>query len=66
MLVVQVRMLVRLFVCWIVRGLCLLEGAPGLDKTLASETVAVPVANGRSGGAEVRAAPRRSPRSRSS
>ena len=39
-LVGQDRMLERLFVCWLARGHCLLEGAPGLAKTLAAETVA--------------------------
>src|SRR6187200_3141664 len=33
-------MIERLFVCWLARGHCLLEGAPGLAKTLAAETVA--------------------------
>ena len=33
-------MLERMFVCWLARGHCLLEGAPGLAKTLAAETVA--------------------------
>src|SRR6185369_12678553 len=36
----QDRMLERMFVCWLARGHCLLEGAPGLAKTLAAETVA--------------------------
>jgi MoxR-like ATPase len=36
----QDRMIERLFVCLISRGHCLLEGAPGLAKTLAAETVA--------------------------
>jgi MoxR-like ATPase len=36
----QDRMLERMFVCWLGRGHCLLEGAPGLAKTLAAETVA--------------------------
>ena len=39
-LVGQDRMLERLFVCWLARGHCLLEGAPGLAKTLAAETIA--------------------------
>jgi MoxR-like ATPase len=39
-LVGQDRMLERLFVCWLARGHCLLEGAPGLAKTLAAETMA--------------------------
>jgi MoxR-like ATPase len=39
-LVGQDAMIERLFVCWIARGHCLLEGAPGLAKTLAAETVA--------------------------
>ncbi|MCU1354399.1 MAG: moxR1 [Acidimicrobiales bacterium] len=39
-LVGQDRMLERLFVCWLAQGHCLLEGAPGLAKTLAAETVA--------------------------
>ena len=39
-LVGQDLMLERLFVCWLGRGHCLLEGAPGLAKTLAAETVA--------------------------
>ena len=39
-LVGQDRMIERLFVCWLARGHCLLEGAPGLAKTLAAETVA--------------------------
>jgi MoxR-like ATPase len=34
-------MIERLFVCWLARGHCLLEGAPGLAKTLAAETVSV-------------------------
>src|SRR3954467_8634087 len=33
-LVGQDRMIERLFVCWLARGHCLLEGAPGLAKTL--------------------------------
>jgi len=37
----QDRMIERLFVCLLARGHCLLEGAPGLAKTLAAETVAV-------------------------
>ena len=37
-LVGQDRMIERLFVCWLARGHCLLEGAPGLAKTLAAET----------------------------
>jgi MoxR-like ATPase len=36
----QDHMIERLFVCWLARGHCLLEGAPGLAKTLAAETVA--------------------------
>ncbi|WP_426573447.1 AAA family ATPase [Aquihabitans sp. McL0605] len=40
-LVGQDRMLERLFVCWLARGHCLLEGAPGLAKTLAAETMAI-------------------------
>jgi MoxR-like ATPase len=39
-LVGQDRMIERLFVCWLARGHCLLEGAPGLAKTLAAETTA--------------------------
>src|SRR3954447_15325869 len=39
-LVGQDRMIERLFVCWLARGHCLLEGAPGLAKTLAAETIA--------------------------
>jgi MoxR-like ATPase len=39
-LVGQDRMIERLFVCWLARGHCLLEGAPGLAKTLAAETLA--------------------------
>ncbi|HEX4906339.1 MAG TPA: AAA family ATPase [Acidimicrobiales bacterium] len=39
-LVGQDRMIERLFVCWLARGHVLLEGAPGLAKTLAAETVA--------------------------
>jgi MoxR-like ATPase len=39
-LVGQDVMIERLFVCWLARGHCLLEGAPGLAKTLAAETVA--------------------------
>ena len=39
-LVGQDRMIERLFVCWLSRGHVLLEGAPGLAKTLAAETVA--------------------------
>jgi MoxR-like ATPase len=38
-LVGQDRMIERLFVCLLARGHCLLEGAPGLAKTLAAETV---------------------------
>ena len=37
----QDRMIERLFVCLLARGHCLLEGAPGLAKTLAAETIAV-------------------------
>jgi MoxR-like ATPase len=36
----QDRMIERLFVCLLARGHCLLEGAPGLAKTLAADTVA--------------------------
>ena len=36
----QDRMIERLFVCLLARGHCLLEGAPGLAKTLAAETIA--------------------------
>ena len=36
----QDHMIERLFVCWLARGHCLLEGAPGLAQTLAAETVA--------------------------
>jgi MoxR-like ATPase len=36
----QDRMIERLFVCLLARGHCLLEGAPGLAKTLAAETLA--------------------------
>jgi MoxR-like ATPase len=36
----QDRMTERLFVCVLARGHCLLEGAPGLAKTLAAETLA--------------------------
>ena len=36
----QDRMIERVFVCLLARGHCLLEGAPGLAKTLAAETVA--------------------------
>jgi MoxR-like ATPase len=39
-LVGQDRMIERLFVCVLARGHCLLEGAPGLAKTLAAETMA--------------------------
>ena len=39
-LVGQDAMLERLFVSWLARGHCLLEGAPGLAKTLAAETIA--------------------------
>src|SRR5215210_4321000 len=39
-LVGQDRMIERLFVCLLARGHVLLEGAPGLAKTLAAETVA--------------------------
>jgi MoxR-like ATPase len=39
-LVGQDRMIERLFVCLLARGHCLLEGAPGLAKTLAAESVA--------------------------
>src|SRR5687767_2787925 len=34
-LVGQDHMIERLFVCWLANGHCLLEGAPGLAKTLA-------------------------------
>jgi MoxR-like ATPase len=37
----QDRMIERLFVCLLARGHCLLEGAPGLAKTLAAETLAI-------------------------
>jgi MoxR-like ATPase len=36
----QDRMIERLFVCLLARGHCLLEGAPGLAKTLAADTLA--------------------------
>ena len=36
----QDRMIERLFVCLLAKGHCLLEGAPGLAKTLAAETMA--------------------------
>src|SRR5207237_9144343 len=36
----QDHMVERLFVCLLARGHCLLEGAPGLAKTLAAETLA--------------------------
>src|SRR4051795_12443165 len=36
----QDRMIERLFVCLLAEGHCLLEGAPGLAKTLAAETLA--------------------------
>jgi MoxR-like ATPase len=39
-LVGQDAMIERLFVCWLARGHCLLEGAPGLAKTLAAESIA--------------------------
>jgi MoxR-like ATPase len=39
-LVGQDHMVEQLFVSWLARGHCLLEGAPGLAKTLAAETVA--------------------------
>jgi MoxR-like ATPase len=39
-LVGQDRMIERLFVCLLARGHCLLEGAPGLAKTLAAQTAA--------------------------
>ena len=39
-LVGQDHMIERLFVCWLARGHALIEGAPGLAKTLAAETVA--------------------------
>jgi MoxR-like ATPase len=39
-LVGQDHLIERLFVCAVARGHCLLEGAPGLAKTLAAETLA--------------------------
>ena len=39
-LVGQDRVIERLFVCLLARGHCLLEGVPGLAKTLACETIA--------------------------
>src|SRR2546423_4727369 len=39
----QDRMIERLFVCLLAEGHCLLEGAPGLAKTLAAETLATVV-----------------------
>jgi MoxR-like ATPase len=39
----QDRMIERLFVCLLAQGHCLLEGAPGLAKTLAAETMATVV-----------------------
>jgi MoxR-like ATPase len=39
----QDGMIERLFVCLLARGHCLLEGAPGLAKTLAAETVATTI-----------------------
>src|SRR5579859_5420500 len=36
----QERVIERLFVCLLARGHCLLEGVPGLAKTLAMETMA--------------------------
>ena len=39
-LVGQDQMVEQLFVSWLARGHCLLEGAPGLAKSLAAETVA--------------------------
>jgi len=39
----QDRMVERLLVCLLARGHCLLEGVPGLAKTLAAETVAATV-----------------------
>jgi MoxR-like ATPase len=39
----QDRVIERLFVALIARGHCLLEGAPGLAKTLAAETLATVV-----------------------
>jgi MoxR-like ATPase len=39
-LVGQDHMIEQLFVAWLARGHCLLEGAPGLAKTLAANTVA--------------------------
>src|SRR5947207_11005406 len=39
----QDRMIERLFVCLLAEGHCLLEGAPGLAKTLAAETLAIVV-----------------------
>ena len=45
-LVGQDRMTERLFICLLARGHCLLEGAPGLAKTLAAETLARTVGGG--------------------
>jgi MoxR-like ATPase len=42
----QDRMTERLLVCLLARGHCLLEGAPGLAKTLAAETLARTVGGG--------------------
>ena len=39
-LVGQDRMIERLFVSWLANGHCLIEGSPGLAKTLAAETIA--------------------------
>ncbi|MEY2432436.1 MAG: MoxR-like ATPase, partial [Acidimicrobiaceae bacterium] len=39
-LVGQDRMIERLFVSWLAGGHCLIEGSPGLAKTLAAETIA--------------------------
>src|SRR5215470_7988706 len=36
----QDQMIERVFVSWLARGHCLLEGAPGLAKTLAAKSVA--------------------------
>jgi MoxR-like ATPase len=42
----QDRMVERLLVCLLARGHCLLEGVPGLAKTLAAETLAATVRGG--------------------
>ena len=42
-LVGQDRMIERLFVSWLANGHCLIEGSPGLAKTLAAETIPVAV-----------------------